>query len=96
MQYSLTGQGNVRHIITGLLPGATYKIEEVSGEPWVLTQQAEQGQLWDYRGVEVNRSTGTRFFEAPRSGSQPYKLTRLGNVGAQMTTAPSTLLQVKP
>jgi hypothetical protein len=47
----------------------------------MLTQQAEQGQLWDYRGVEVNRSTGTLFFEALLSGSQTYKLTRLGSAG---------------
>jgi hypothetical protein len=81
MQYSLTGQGNVQHIVTGLFPGATYKIEEVSGGSLVLTQQAEQGQLWDYRGVEVNRATGTLFFEAPLSGSRTYKLTRLGSAG---------------
>ena len=93
MQYSLTGQGNVRHIITGLFPGATYKIEEVSGGPLVLTQQAEQGQLWDYRGVEVNRSTGTLFFEAPLSGSQTYKLTRLGSTGGQSAPSPAVLLR---
>jgi hypothetical protein len=78
MQYSLTGQGNVRHIVTGLFPGAIYRIEEVSGGNLVLTKPAEEGQRWDYRGVDTNQATGTLFFEAPISDSRTYKLTRLG------------------
>ena len=83
MQYSLTGQGNVRHIVTGLFPGGIYRIEEVSGGNLVLTKTAEEGQRWDYRGIDTNQATGTLFFEAPISGSRTYKLTHLGNVSDQ-------------
>ncbi len=96
MQYSLTGQGNVRHVITGLLPGATYRIEELSGSNLVLTKAAEQGRQWDYRGVEVNRATGTVFFEAPLSGAQTYKLTHLGSATDQTPPSPPALLRSTP
>jgi hypothetical protein len=96
MQYSLTGQGNVRHVITGLLPGATYRIEEVAGENLVLTKTAEQGRQWDYRGVDTNRATGTLFFEAPLSGAHTYRLTHLGSATDQTPPAPPSLLRSTP
>jgi hypothetical protein len=95
MQYSLTGQGNVRHIITGLAPGAQYKIEEGAGT-LVTTKEAEAGRLWDYRGVDVNGATGTLFFEAPISGTQTYTLTRTGSAVDQMSPASPARLQVSP
>jgi hypothetical protein len=96
MQYSLTGQGNVRHVVTGLFPGATYRIEEASGGGSVLTRQAERGQLWDYRGVDTNRATGTVFFDAPISGTHTYKLTLVGSTGDQLPPSPPTVLRLKP
>jgi hypothetical protein len=96
MQYSLTGQGNVRHVITGLLPGATYRIEELSGGNLVLAKTTEQGWQWDYRGVDTNRVTGTLFFEAPISGAHTYKLTHLGSATDQTSPSPPFLLRSTP
>jgi hypothetical protein len=96
MQYSLTGQGNVRHVITGLLPEATYRIEEVSGGNLVLARATEQGWQWDYRGVDINRATGTLFFEAPMSGAHTYRLTHLGSATDQTPPSSPALLRSAP
>jgi hypothetical protein len=95
MQYSLTGQGNVRHIITGLFPGGIYRIEEIAGGNLVLIQPAEEGQRWDYRGVDTDQTTGTLCFEAPIAGSRTYKLTHLGSVSG-LPPSPPMMLRLKP
>ena len=76
-QYTVTGQGQVLHVITGLVPAAMYKIEELTGG-LVLTKATEQGRLWDYRRGRHQPTNGTLAGSNRRSaGTHTYLVTRL-------------------
>ena len=87
-QYTVTGQGQVRHVITGLVPAAMYKIEELTGG-LVLTKATEQGRLWDYRGVDINPPTGTLWFESTLAGTHTYLVTRLAGASPLPPLSPT-------
>ena len=93
VQYSITAQGTTRHIITGLLPNAAYKVEDVASGSTLLTATTRQGTLWDYKGVDTVQVTGTLHFDAPLSGSKTYAVVLTGAASDQLPPgAPSGLL----
>lgn len=77
MRYTLSGQGLVRHIVTGLIPDAVYSIEDMTMGT-AMTQVTEKGRAWDYKGVDTNTLTGTLFFESTLSGTHQYRVKYLG------------------
>ena len=92
--YSLDGEGLVKHIISGLTPDTSYKVENVStGEILMASLSTETDvSRWDYKGVDVNIPTGTLYFQTTASGSQTIKLTPIGGSGGggPDTIPPST------
>ena len=93
--YSLNGEGLVKHIISGLTPDTSYKVENDStGEVLMASLSTETDvSRWDYKGVDVNIPKGTLYFQTTASGSQTIKLTPIGGSGGgggQDTTPPAT------
>jgi len=87
--YDLNGQGKTRHVITGLKPYTTYKIDDVhNGSTTTLTIVTEpEIELWDYKGVDTNTTTGTLYFETTLSGAHTFSISVSGT---QDTSAPGT------
>ncbi len=87
----------MRHVITGLEPRTTYKIEDTVGSTTTETNVVTEPvvQTWDYRGVDTVTKTGTLYFETTLSGSHRFIISKSGQ---QDNTAPAkpTGFNIKP
>ncbi|GEM_PF-2415503 len=91
--YTVSGNGLVRHIVTGLKSSTIYQIEDLSNGS-TQDKATELGvELWDYKGVETNNATGTIYFESTISGTHTYRLTPSGV--AEDTIPPDTPSNVR-
>jgi hypothetical protein len=94
--YSINGQGTVRHVVSGVLPNTSYKVENTTtGQTLIATLPTESDiQAWDYKGVDTNVATGTLYFQTTTSGAQTIKLTPIG--GGSGGSGPDTTPPAAP
>jgi len=84
--YTVSGNGLVKHLVTGLKASTNYQITDISSGG-TQNKATEAGvQLWDYKGIDNNNATGTVYFESTISGTHTYRLTPSGTV--EDTTSP--------
>jgi len=90
--YTVSGNGLVKHVVTGLKASTAYQITDISNGG-TQEKATEAGvQLWDYKGVDNNSATGTIYFESNISGTHTYRLTPTGTVeDATSPNAPSNV-----
>ncbi len=74
--YTVTGSGEVRHVITGLDPSKAYRITD--GTTTIDQNPESDTDLWDYKGVKTNRASGVVYFESTLNGSKTYTLLAQG------------------
>lgn len=86
--YTVTGNGQVKHVISGLKADTSYQVKDlVNGSTQNITTES-QVSLWDYKGLASNTKTGTIYFESTISGTHTFTLIPQGAV--QDTTPPSS------
>lgn len=78
--YTVSGNGLVRHVLTGLKANTNYQITEISSGTTQNKPTETSVQSWDYKGVDINSTTGTVYFESTISGTHSYRLTPSGTV----------------
>jgi hypothetical protein len=93
VHYSVTAQGTIRHIITGLRPDSQYRVEDTTAGTTLHTAVTQKGTLWDYKGLETVTATGTLDFDSSQSGNKSFAVILQGAVLDQIP--PSSPLNVK-
>ena len=81
--YSITGQGVVRHVLTGLKPHTSYQV--VSGSTTNTYATESDVETWDYKGVATNTETGVLYFESTISGTQTFTVSTDGSAAPPST-----------
>jgi hypothetical protein len=70
--YTVTGEGTVRHVITGVKPNTLYRVEDLSSGSAISVATEHDVALWDYKGTEVNDEIGVLYFETSTSGTHAF------------------------
>ena len=89
--YSITGQGVVRHVLTGLKPRTSYQV--VSGSTTNTYATESDVETWDYKGVATNTETGVLYFESTLSGTQTFTVSTDGSAAPPSTPTGLVILQ---
>ncbi|UCG13976.1 MAG: hypothetical protein JSU72_05760, partial [Deltaproteobacteria bacterium] len=89
--YSVSGQGNTKHVITGLRPNTLYQVEDIgsSGTSTSSHSTTRDMRIWDYKGVAGNTVTGTLYFETSLQGNHTFTITPSGELDLVPPAIPS-------
>jgi hypothetical protein len=91
--YTVNGQGNIRHVISGLKPYTIYKIEDMSNSATLTSSQITVPDMdtWDYKGVSNNTATGVLYFETSLNGNHSFKIMHEGEYDLAPPSKPGNL-----